>query len=174
MSLFKNIFGKKVADQITPKRDREYNEYLVERVKEVEELNSNLSQQYGLGSYERWDIDQEVGDLLFSNAGEVQLSCKVVILGSYSSVSETWMWGWANPSLLDHLTKDTERLIEYGEQHNISDLTEPKTEATEDEAWALSAFACRILGGRGLYRGPTGNGFIIMMITELTKANKTR
>jgi len=51
----------------------------------------------------------------------------------------------------------------------VADLTDSKTEATESEAWALGSYACRILGGKGLYKGPTGNGFILMMIKSLRK-----
>ena len=104
MGLFAKIFGKKIADQITPQADSEYNALLRECMSEVEGKNQILSKEYGLGSFERWDIDQEVGELGFSNQGDPKLVCEVVILGSYSNVSETWLWGWANESLLENLT----------------------------------------------------------------------
>jgi len=113
MGLFAKIFGKKIADQITPQADSEYNALLRECMSEVEGKNQILSKEYGLGSFERWDIDQEVGELGFSNQGDPKLVCEVVILGSYSNVSETWLWGWANESLLENLT------IAHPEIHKI-------------------------------------------------------
>ena len=169
MGLFANIFGKKIVDQITPQDDSEYNDLLRECMSEVEEKNQALAKEYGLGSFEQWDINQEVGELVFSSRGVPKLLCEVVILGSYSNVSETWLWGWANQSLLENLTKDTFKVKEYGQKLGVSDLIDSKTVVTETEAWALGSYACRILDGKGLYKGPTGNGFILMMLTSLSK-----
>lgn len=170
MGLFEKIFGKDIADQIIPASHREYNELLRACMAEVNVKNMALRADYGFGTIDRWDIDQQVGDLIFSEEGRPQLICKIVMLGSFSSVSQTWMWGWANPSFVEALTKDTEGVKKYGEEKGIEDLVTPKTEATEDETWALGSFACRILGGRGMYRGETDNGFVLMMITEIERA----
>jgi hypothetical protein len=172
MRFFQKIFGKQVADQITPSCDDEYNQLLRECAAEVEGKNTELAAEYGFGQFERWDIDQEIGDLIFSDGGVPTLICKVVVLGSFSESSQTWMWGWANPSLLDHLTDQTKKVRAYGEEKNVPDLVTEKTEATEGEAWALASYACRILDGLGLYRGPTGNGFVIMMITQIQKSEQ--
>jgi hypothetical protein len=167
MGLFDKVFGQKIAEEITPSCDDEYNALLNECVAEVTHKNQKLADEYGLGSYERWDINQEIGELVFSDGGVPQLVCSVTMLGSFSEQSETWMWGWANPSLLEPLTRDTNALRDYGEQHRIEDLVVGKTTATEGDAWALSALSCRILDGLGLYRGPTGNGFVVMMLKEI-------
>ena len=174
MGLFERIFGQTVADQITPSCDDEYNRFLLECVAEVEQKNAALAEQYGFGRFERWDLDQETGELVFSDGGVPKLICKVVVLGSFSDSSQTWMWGWANASLLDHLTDATKKVKAYGEEKNICDLVTAKTEATEGEAWALAACACRILEGLGLYRGPTGNGCVIMMITDIEECEPSR
>ncbi len=172
MGFFEKLFGKKIAEEITPSCDDAYNKLLNDCVAEVEARNQKLSEEFGLGSFERWDIDQEVGGLVFSNGGVPRLICSVTILGSFSDLSETWMWGWANPSLLGPLTRDTNALREYGQQNGVEDLIVEKTPATAGEAWALSALACRILEGLGLYRGPTGNGFVVMMIKCISRSER--
>ena len=174
MGFFDKVFGKKVADQITPSCDDDYNKLLNDCVAEVERKNQKLADEYGFGSFERWDIDQEIGELIFSDGGVPKLVCSVTMLGSFSEQSETWMWGWANPSLLEPLTRDTTAVRDYGEKNGIEDLTAEKTAATEGEAWALSALACRILSGIGLYRGPTGNGFVIMMLKDIKQGEQDR
>jgi len=166
MGLFDKVFGKKFAAEVTPTCDDEYNKLLNECVAEVESKNQRLADEHGFGSFERWDIDQQIGELVFSDGGIPKLTCSVTILGSFSHQSGTWMWGWANPSLVEPLTRDTKALREYGVENSIEDLTVETTPATDEEAWALSAFACRILNGIGLYRGPTGSGFVIMMLTD--------
>ncbi len=174
MGLFDKVFGKKVAAEITPSCHDDYNKLLNECVAEVDRKNQNLADEYGFGSFERWDIDQEIGELVFSDGGVPKLVCSVTMLGSLSDQSETWMWGWANRSLLEPLTRDTNAVREYGAQNGIEDLTVEKTAATEGEAWALSALACRILEGRGLYRGPTGNGFVVMMLKDIKRSEPGR
>lgn len=174
MGLFDKVFGKKIADQITPSCDDDYNKLLNECIAEVERKNQKLADEYGFGSFERWDIDQEIGELVFSDGGVPKLVCSVTMLGSFSEQSETWMWGWGNSSLLEPLTRDTNAVREYGEKNGIEDLTAERTPATEGEAWALSALACRILSGLGLYRGPTGNGFVVMMLKGIERSESGR
>ena len=169
MGLFEKLFGKKVAEQITPESDKQYNDFLRECIADINERNKLLDQQFGVGHFERWDIDQDVGDLVFSNDGTPQVVAKVVIAGTYSLSSESWMWGWANSSLAASLTDATSRVREYGEENNLPDLTEPKTDATEDEAWAFASLACRILDSKGIYRGPAGQSYVFMIITDLKK-----
>ena len=122
MSIIKKIFGKKITDEIIPACDNAYNKLLNNCVSEVEEKNQRLADEYGLGSFERWDIDQEIGELVFSDNGIPKLVCSVTLLGSFSNSSETWMWGWANPSLLKPLTRDTNLLKTYGKENEIEDL----------------------------------------------------
>ena len=167
MRLFDKVFGKKIAEEITPSCDNEYNALLKKCFAEVERKNQKLADDYGLGNFERWDINQEIGELVFSDGGIPQLVCSVTLLGSFSEQSETWMWGWANPTLLEPLTRDTNLVRDYGTKHKIEDLVVEKTSATEGEAWALSALSCRILSGLGLYRGGTGSGFVVMMLKEI-------
>ncbi len=172
MGLFDKVFGKKIAEEIAPSCDDAYNKLLNDCVAEVEERNQKLADEFGLGSFERWDIDQEIGELVFSDGGIPKLVCSVTMLGSFSDSSETWMWGWANPSLLEPLTRDTNALREYGERNEIEDLVTEKVSATEGDAWALSSFSCRILDGLGLYRGSTENGFVVMMLKDIKRSEQ--
>ena len=169
MTLFEKIFGKKTLDEVIPQEESNYNELLEDCLSEVREKNLALVEEYEFGSHDRWDLDQEIGDLEFSHEGELKLVCGVVLLGTYSFISKTWLWGWANESLYEKLTKETLKVKEYGESQNVMDLVHRKTEATETEAWALGSYACRILNGKGIYKGPSDNGFTLMMITSLHK-----
>ena len=91
MGLFEKVFGKKIATEITPSCYDSYNELLGKCVTEVEEKNKKLADEYGLTSFERWDIDQEIGELIFSDGGVTKLVCSVTMLGSFSESSGTWM-----------------------------------------------------------------------------------
>ena len=90
MGLFDKVFGKKVASQVTPTCDDDYNRLLNECIAEVDRKNQKLAEDFGLGSFERWDINQEIGELVFSDGGVPKLVCSVTMLGSFSDRSETW------------------------------------------------------------------------------------
>jgi hypothetical protein len=162
MGFFGKAFGKRSAGQITPKRNDQYNTLLNDCLAELGVKNQYLSDRYGLGSHARWDVDQNTGVLTFSNKGIPEVVCDVDFLGSFSGLTNTWLWGWANTSILEPLTKEVLRVKEYGEREELNDLVERKIECTEDEAWAFAAVALWILGG---------NGFVMMMIKTIRKVN---
>ena len=165
-----NEFGEGADHIDEPSGDGNYNDLLIRCYGELMAKNSILENEYGFGTYERWDINQEDGLLIFSNQGVPKLTCSVVFLGSFSEVTETWLWGWANATIKDELSEPALKIREYGIQHDIPEFCYPKIAVTEQEAWGIGAIGCRILDGMGIYRGPAGNGFILMLITSIAKS----
>jgi hypothetical protein len=51
-----------------------------------------LRDEYSLGGYERWDYDQETGEFIFSDGGIPKLIANFQVVGSISTVSNTWLW----------------------------------------------------------------------------------
>lgn len=122
---------------------------------------------WGLGSTDRWDLDQETGLLVFTGK-KLTATAPAQIVGTYSTVSETWLWAWDNPSLLPPLQEHARRVKEYGERHGIAALTTRKLECDEDEAWRLTALACHLCEAQGAYRGPAGSALVFMTFGEVT------
>jgi hypothetical protein len=156
---------------MNPKSEDLYSKLLNSSLAEMNAMNQRLADGYGLGSHDRWDVDQTTGVLAFSNGGATEVICDVEILGTYSSITSTWLWGWANESVLKVLTENVLRVKEYGEREGLNDLRERKVECSEAEAWAFAALASKVLGGLGVYRGPTGRGYVMMMIKTIRKAD---
>ncbi len=79
-------------------------------------LQSKLEQgktKFGMGSYQRFNLDQTRAVMEFFNDGELKLSARAQIVGSYSSNSDTWLWSWENESLLPGVTKDLEHVRQF-------------------------------------------------------------
>ena len=144
-----------------------YSDLAKEATELVREANVTLGEKYKMGTWERWDLDQERGLLKFSNAGTEKLRFKACIVGSLSTKSETWLWSWANKSILEEMSSPILTVKKYGEQNAAEKLTKEKWNATEVEGWEVSAVACKLIHGLGVYRGPTGNGFVFIIPTEL-------
>lgn len=55
-------------------------------------------------------------------------------------------------------------------QHNVAQLTTRKLTCSEDEAWQLTALACKLNEAQGAYRGPAGTTLVFMTFGTVTLA----
>jgi hypothetical protein len=122
---------------------------------------------WGLGRVDRWDLNQDAGELVFSFPDGIKAVCPAQIIGTYNSEDRTWLWAWANPSIDEKLKKDALRVRKYGEEHHIDRLTKSKWVGTEDDAWAMTALAVKLCGEQGAYRGPTGSTYVFIAFGEV-------
>lgn len=126
------------------------------------QLKTEAHKAWGLGAFDRWDIDQKAGDLVFSNADGTKAIAPAQIIGSFSTNDNTWLWAWDNPSIVDDLKIHALKLKQYGEQHGIDKLTTRKWTGTEEDAWAMAALAVKLCDAQGAYRGPAGPTYVFM------------
>lgn len=138
------------------------------------ELKTEAHKAWGLGKITHWDLDQDVGDLVFSLPDGMKAVCPAQIVGSYNYDDHTWLWAWANPSIDENLRRDALKVRKYGEEHHLERLTTAKFVGTEKDAWAMTALAVKLCGEQGAYRGPSGPGavFIAFGEVELSKSPK--
>jgi hypothetical protein len=68
-----------------------------------------------------------------------------------------------DPALQEHA-----RLCrEYGEKYAIECLTSRKlVDSNEDDAWQLTALACKLADAQGAYRGPMGSTLVFVTFGE--------
>ena len=132
------------------------------------QAKTEANMTWGLGSFDQWDIDQEVGDLIFSNTDGTTAVAPAQIIGSFNASDNSWLWAWDNPSIVDALTVDAQRLREYGEEHGIEKLTTAKWNATEGDGWEMAALAAKLCSAQGAYRAPAGNVYVFMTFGKVT------
>ncbi|MBI3546704.1 MAG: hypothetical protein HY081_08975 [Gammaproteobacteria bacterium] len=130
-----------------------------------------LETLFSLSKHKRWDYDQSTGLLTFSNNGIPAVIADVEFIGSYSTVSETWLWSWSNFHLLENVRTRIKAVREYGEHRAFPRLTIPKWPADEVHGWEVSAVATHVLSAKGVYRAPTENGFLFMAIMEVGRSS---
>lgn len=121
---------------------------------------------WNLGGEARWDFDQDTGMLIFTFP-DVIARAPAQIIGTFDSHSKTWLWAWANPSVDADLKRDSLRVLDYGRQHGIEQLTTPKWPADETDGWRMAALANRLCSSNGAYRGPAGNTMVFMTFGEI-------
>jgi hypothetical protein len=129
-----------------------------------------LMADFQLGSWPRWGADQATGLLTFSNdAGQAGVVAEFSAAGSVSSSTGTWLWSWANPTLLDSVKGPMERVRAYGEARGWEKLTTPNWPGDESDGWAMAAVTARILGADGAYRAPDERGALFMTLHRVRR-----
>jgi hypothetical protein len=148
-----------------------YEKFLQEARAEFEARAIRLNEEYKLGNYS-WYLDQGTGKLTFSKDGVPKVIADAQIVGSYSTYSHTWMWSWANTSVIDGMKKDIGKVKEYGERHGYKEWNTAKWECDEDYAATMTAAAGYLLKSKGAYRGPIEDGYVYILITDIRWVDK--
>lgn len=118
--------------------------------------------RWGLGTAERWDLDQRSGLLRWTFPDRVA-EAPAQILGTYSPGGRSWMWAWANESLLPHLRSASEAVRDWGARKGHPALASAQLDGvTEEQAGELAAIAFRVTRATGFYRAPAGRSHLYL------------
>ena len=128
-----------------------------------------LEQDYGIASFERWDYDQSAGTLTFSAGGVPRVVADIEFIGSVSEASGTWLWAWANFHNEAPVVSRIAAVREWGEAQGFLHLTVPLWKGDATDGWELSGVAAQVLGAQGVYRVPTGRGFLYMALMSVQR-----
>lgn len=128
---------------------------------------------FNIGSYELYDYDQETGKLVFSSDGHARVITDFQAVGSVSTRSNTWLWAWANDSILPDVCQAAERARAFGESEQITEVMEPYWPADETDGWAMTALTAYLVQAKGGYRCPDEHGFLYVVFTQIDWAPDT-
>lgn len=156
-----------MAKKVRPMGENEFRELLDRSMEELRAKTQAHVEGWGLGKCDRWDLDQEDGRLVFTSP-TLTATAPAQIIGTYSTQSGTFLWGWDHPSVEPALQKDAKKVRKFGEENGLELLTTQKVECTEDEAWEFTALACLLCGSQGAYRGPAGPALVFMTFGKVT------
>jgi hypothetical protein len=155
----------KIRERNWRQDDDAYDQLLDESIAYYNERLTAFKKDFRIDEHKRWDWNQESSQLVFSNDGVAAVICDVVFVGSVSTRSNTWMWAWANKSVLEGVKADIRKVRAYGEEKNFEKLAGAYWSATERDGWVMTAISTQVLGGIGAYRSPDDDGFTFMVVT---------
>lgn len=154
-------------DSMTP-RLREACDWLIEQ-------NIRLARERGLGLERNYDFDQDTGRLTLKFARGRTIAARAQILGSFDPRDRSFMWAWANPSLLPAICEDAERAKAEGERLGLAALATPTQTVVFDSLKPLLALAARTGGADGVYRGMVNGSTSVFLSFRLDEpARKPR
>ncbi|MFE4546858.1 DUF6882 domain-containing protein [Streptomyces sp. NPDC056785] len=132
----------------------------------IEQL-ATAHRTWGLGTAERWDLNQRTGEIKWTFPDRVA-TAPAQILGSYNRSTSSWMWAWANDSILPSMSRDAEKVRAWAAAHGHSGLGLPRVEVDEETAGTIAAVALRITGAAGFYRGGGRTAFPVITFGPVT------
>ena len=130
----------------------------------MREKQKALVDRFQLGTHGRFDWSQEQGVIVFSNNGVPKVAADIQFAGSYSSTSKTWLWAWANDTILPKMSSDSKRVLQYGREHHFKRLTEAKWPAGEVDCWEVTTLQAHLTNAEGMYRTPDNNGYTYLTL----------
>jgi hypothetical protein len=141
---------------------------LLERAVEYAEVRQNaVAQQFRLSDHERYDWHQDPAQLVFSNHGVAAVVADVQFVGSVSTRSNTWLWSWANESLVESARESIRQVRSYGEDRGLMKLACAYWEAEEEDGWQMAAVSAFLLQAKGIYRSPDEHGYTFLVMTDV-------
>lgn len=128
---------------------------------------NHIEAHYRLGAYPRYDWYQESAELVFSDQGKPKVIADVQFVGSVSTRSGSWMWSWANASLIESAKSEIRQVRSYGDEHSFLKLACAYWDADEADGWEMTAISAFLLKAKGAYRSPDEHGFTFMVMTDI-------
>lgn len=137
-------------------------------VQELAIKTASHSDCWGFGSEDEWSFDQDSGLLHFSFSNGKKVTAPAEIVGTYNEVQETWLWAWANSSVVN--TTISEATKSYGIEHDLDDLFEPKSEQNLEECWELAAVSMHLANQQGVYKARQGDMHVFFCFGSVSVA----
>lgn len=161
------LIGTGVIAVSAQKVDKKYEKFRDEACQKFLERSKKVNEEFKLASWPRWDYTQETGELVFSEKGVPKVIAKVQAAGSWSKLSDTWMWAWNNSSLLPSVKKDVDKLRKFGIENNFAELKDPLWACDKEYAWTVTAVAGHLLNAKTAYRAPHENGALYLLVFDI-------
>ncbi len=157
---------QRARDRNWKQDDEAFGTLLSDAVAYLRERQDQLFSRYNLGGYPRYDWNQETGQLIFSEGGRARVVADIQFVGSISTRSHTWLWSWANQSILESVKQRVRTVRAYGDEHRYLKLASACWTAEEVDGWEMTAITAYLLGAAGAYRSPDDRGFSFLAITN--------
>jgi hypothetical protein len=154
---------KKKKSTTTENESPAFAELLADCVAKFEGKQDSAAKKWGIGTFERWELDQNQGILRFANTDGSGLETEAQVIGSFDPINSSWEWAWHNPYVADPLKTDVLKVKAYGETHQFPSLTTGKFIANESIANGMAAIALKVAGGDSVFPGRAAD--IVVMIS---------
>jgi hypothetical protein len=130
----------------------------------------DTKREFGLGTYDRYDLDLQRAVIRFSDAaGTARVEADIEVAGTWAAGRRTWVWGWDNESIPEISRKRMNEVRTFGIREQIAMVGESFAPCGEVEAWGMTALAGHLLNCHGFYRSPGKSSDAFLLLFSLRK-----
>ena len=147
--------------------DFDFDEYLSAAQDELQEKQERLNAEFGLGTWSRFVVDFEAGNLQFFEHEALRAHAEIVPVATHVPEKESLKWAWANAQYPEPVLVKASQLKGLKELTGFKMFTEEFVECDESMAWEIAALACKFANALGAYRVPHGNINSYVLITDI-------
>ena len=142
--------------------------FIEQSIAGLEQQQAAHSATWGLGKSDRWNIDQEAGEITFHFTDGKLVRAPIQVVGTFNPKDSTFLWAWDHPSILEPLRVHAKLAKVWGAKHNLAKWTTRKVQITEAEAWEFAAVTSRLGHANGVYRAPTSGPYVFVTFGEVS------
>lgn len=113
-------------------------------------------------------LDQDAGKIIWTFRDGLVVEAPVAIVGTYNPASASFLWAWANHTILGSLQDSANRVRAYGEAHGITEFTSRLVTASPARAWEFAAVANHLARAKGAYRAHAGDIVVYVTFGKIT------
>ncbi|MFT4666379.1 MAG: hypothetical protein ACI8YQ_003237 [Polaribacter sp.] len=130
----------------------EYEKYESKACNDLTKFQDEFRAKYDIDSYDNWSYKQSSETLRLYSEDNKELYFKYIPVGTFSLITNTWMWGWANEDSVEPRKFRTLKIKEFGKKKKYEKLINGHVDGNEYTGWHLTSIAFQLLGGIGTYR----------------------
>lgn len=97
----------------------------------------------------RTAIDQDTGVATIGRAQGIT-RCNFTVLGTWSAVAGSWLWGWANNSIDTKFVERLNAVRALGQSKGVASLVESSVPGLQQDAQRLAAVAVQVIGAEAV------------------------
>jgi len=145
----------------------EFEAYMNVCYQEIGNRQKKLLELYDLQNYKDFWYSQTTETLQFKTDGKVEIEFEVIQIGSWSSISDSWMWAWANDSVTEKTKQKSGKIKELAEITGYDVFSLEAFEAKESIAHQLTAISAYYLNAIGYYIAPIEELKLFFALTKV-------
>ncbi len=136
------------------------------------DVQNMLMDIFHLQDHDAFHYDMADNLFVWKNDGEVVVEADLQVVGSFSYVSQTWLWSWGN----EHFPEDSKWLLEnvqqFGQDNGFDAMANAKWSGEEEDGWLMSAIVRYLLQGEFVYRVPSESGALFLLLSNMRFAGE--
>lgn len=148
----------------------DFDSYLAQAQDELEQKQTALGVEYGIGTYDRFVVDYVFGSLDFFHHEAPKVQTSIIPVATHLPAHGSLKWAWANEQYPSDVRNAASRTKELTELTGLELFHDELVECDESMAWEITALACKLLGAKGAYRMPHGHIHSYVLIAEIRSA----